>query len=1646
MPGLPSPDLPVTPTPEQSIPQKVEPKPIGERIKGLLERIKAKTKRETPNPDPDAGLAEIAAVPDLEPSDANSADDLLLVETPEKPAILDPEAEYQKALEQVQLEAGKDPFAVLKKHAPQEKPSPATPEQTRVFTFQDKARHTLLALEARRQGIKDIVEFNRLVEYFETTLTDTKFNNTTYRANISADERVKIVAAWRAKGYKNAYFDDSDKKKGKLRLTMYKDTPYNITLDNIPVIKKLLETGVDPIPLIEALRLHEEFHPHLLRSYHLKGPYSPTGGTKFIELLQDPNLATILPIIEGVSSVPHNKLELHRYGDEKTQVDELRELAREGDLSAYSTEFFEKAGVLARILGRNINVGELPVYNELIHNPDKLAFLAAVIENGGIPGLEQGFSHLDSLNALEKDNLLNPLTVLLNAGIKIGPIFGGHMTTYNSPVLTQNEVSQRLLQFVGEPSVQSILQDQDRQTFARILRKMNGSSVPASLADELYPVRQDLVALNNFIFSSLDAKHQPSYPNDSKLEELKSLALNEERKKVLLSPEFQEFIAGLQKDKGITLEPRDFFRYEHDIFDHREYSQQRLEPLLIQLFKARDIIDIIDPDMQKRIINPPTYNIMYDDLHRLGRFTFYSDTLKLLKQSGVPLDPEKFRDTDWVATVSRMPLIGSSFLNEIPQDRKTAWINASLKLPHDLQESIGGSIQYDINRRPIVTNEDINRVCKLGDIISSSDFFPKEHFISDAKMQVVYGVLGEYKGDIDNLFTEGKPNVELAKLLIDLKNPSALSIVLRPDMLESFEGDSRNALGVWIELPYELQIRFAADEIAFPDVQPDVADRYRVMADLMRFANIESMDSNLINLVRWADNYQELLIDGRPSRTFIDAVIKKNPQNLPKFLTENTLSQYDDTERSVLTTWMVLPDDLKQEVIREAPDFPNIPADQAEKYRVAAEVITRIRNSPSAEIKRIERELIGQLWKLDNPTQALEEIIGVFEKNNLPLVGKVYRVFETIYDNPNTVGGTTLERDLSTRTNLSPVLRTATPKERREIIYKDLLSINVASGNPQLRNYLEVVRDGEAVVAKMEQEGVAVLSERERQQLGHFFDKMDMLYSSSLFGRTIESRRRARQIDSSPTTSHLSLEERSDALRRNFRVRADQKLTDRLSEMFLRPLGLTSIEEVLTAMDRSKAEADMRNRQFAESNEGKIVLKAGDRFKGVDSSNIGKILERGAVAREYLGVSAGSDATPYDSDTSLILEGDLTDGVASATNASMSTGYGNLLLLLKDRGQFGTEQNQYESFSSGGGRHFGIRTGFASTEIDALVLPNALDSRGLDDLFIAIAQNGVYMPVSNSNGGVVFTPEKFDEYRRAFDGVSEYSANPVSVTRVDADQPIRKALDQLVGDITTDRAKVIELSSQIRQRLKDALALQGVALRGEFDTSIYGAELIDTGSTARGSNVPGDYDFDMSLQLDPNDSKRLGEIADIVKNTLRLQQDASHSETDYIQVRGMGSQIIEGETLDVDIGVGKRSDEGIFASSDAIAQKLDSIRATLGDGAYHDVLANIVLAKKILKEGHAYKKLEDGGMGGIGVENWILLHNGNVLDAFTSFWQAAHDESGNVVPYEEFADRYKVFDAGLNIKFNRHDNFVRILKPNGYIAMVNTIGQYLGTP
>ena len=87
-------------------------------------------------------------------------------------------------------------------------------------------------------------------------------------------------------------------------------------------------------------------------------------------------------------------------------------------------------------------------------------------------------------------------------------------------------------------------------------------------------------------------------------------------------------------------------------------------------------------------------------------------------------------------------------------------------------------------------------------------------------------------------------------------------------------------------------------------------------------------------------------------------------------------------------------------------------------------------------------------------------------------------------------------------------------------------------------------------------------------------------------------------------------------------------------------------------------------------------------------------------------------------------------------------------------------------------------------------------------------------------------------------------------------------------------------------------------------------------------------------------------------------------------------------------------------------------------------------------------RVEHGGFGGIGVENWLLSHNGNMREAFRSFRDAAY-ENGVRVPFERFKEKYKIFNPGMNLKNLYHDNYIENIKPEGYDRIVVVIESFL---
>jgi hypothetical protein len=111
------------------------------------------------------------------------------------------------------------------------------------------------------------------------------------------------------------------------------------------------------------------------------------------------------------------------------------------------------------------------------------------------------------------------------------------------------------------------------------------------------------------------------------------------------------------------------------------------------------------------------------------------------------------------------------------------------------------------------------------------------------------------------------------------------------------------------------------------------------------------------------------------------------------------------------------------------------------------------------------------------------------------------------------------------------------------------------------------------------------------------------------------------------------------------------------------------------------------------------------------------------------------------------------------------------------------------------------------------------------------------------------------------------------------------------------------------------------------------------------------------------------------------------------------------------------------------------------------IISNILLAKKILKQFEVYKpnrgEVPQGGLGGVGIENWILQNGGSLKRAAETFLEAAEGKS-----FEEFKQSYVIWDFGENHLITRksiypHDNFTYNMSEEGYEKMKKVLKEYL---
>ena len=162
-----------------------------------------------------------------------------------------------------------------------------------------------------------------------------------------------------------------------------------------------------------------------------------------------------------------------------------------------------------------------------------------------------------------------------------------------------------------------------------------------------------------------------------------------------------------------------------------------------------------------------------------------------------------------------------------------------------------------------------------------------------------------------------------------------------------------------------------------------------------------------------------------------------------------------------------------------------------------------IRQSNSGRLNRIASNVIENILTkpVDEQLDAANEIIKIYETTNIPGFAKDFMVFAKL--NSAFLKGTELMGNV-------PSLNRATPTQRKNIIFSDLLRISIESNNRNLREYLNNIEQGDKLFEMFKAGNLQIdstLPEESRVILKKYCNMLNTLYNQTSRGRRLDNAR-----------------------------------------------------------------------------------------------------------------------------------------------------------------------------------------------------------------------------------------------------------------------------------------------------------------------------------------------------------------------------------------------------------------------------------------------------------------------------------------------------------------------------------------------------------
>ena len=743
--------------------------------------------------------------------------------------------------------------------------------------------------------------------------------------------------------------------------------------------------------------------------------------------------------------------------------------------------------------------------------------------------------------------------------------------------------------------------------------------------------------------------------------------------------------------------------------------------------------------------------------------------------------------------------------------------------------------------------------------------------------------------------------------------------------------------------------------------------------------------------------------------------------------------------------------------------------DLLNKADVLIDTFLSLEYTNSSELYNMRDSFANNILNSANPKETFKKIENVFLKNNIPAFAKIFLSFAYLYPNlenidiSNTYTSPKLINPTQTRRMEVTARNASLNTKRMQIILNDLIRIGTRSGNRSLVSYLDNIEKGDKLFKALEKNLISYdnLSLEAKEVLKIYENHLESLYSYL---------KKQDDLD----LSSLSNLEKINYLAHKFYGNDDlavaisnsrYSLPDRIIRSFAYQAGFDTFDEFKQVVINTKKDKEKVSiKRSKELENSSLQLEKGDLIRGIGNIySVESILKDGNVCKEFLGTLVGSsrsDATPLDIDLSLITEDGKTVGENIDTSLTGSI-FGNIYLVIKkDNPEINLTRNSDDSltdnpydpekmelFKTLSYSHFGIRTGLAASDIDYIIYRK--DTENSNDLSILkneIAKNGLYIPVVDMDGKLVFTYEEYESLKDKMKGLSYYGNKEYSLSSYSTSSYVSRLNDL----VEKNREDVLEKSNLVYQAL--ASAINQINLDGKnlkivkgLDTELTkgNVEVLETGSSARGTNVPSDYDFDYIFRLDADimrDSSKLIEFKTRFCEALGIPPITGDLRDIAVDIPSLGE-------IKLDVTIIQKNDKLEYSTEMALNDYLTTI-GNNNQNTRDVITANIILAKLLFKNASCYKNCRkdsnQGGLGGVGVENWIIQNGGTLESAAKSFLEAAEGKD-----FAEFKKIYHVHDYGKNHMYRDknlypYDDFIyNNMNATGYEKMKNVLNKYL---